>query len=160
MIISIEADFIDPQSGYRCVVLLLGSGPMHWRTGYVAVPKTNKLFGRQYNALLPGKTVPPGKEEWDCCQDRIDSNIPVHGGLTYSSERGGIGTYPVPYDPTRLWWFGFDANHYQDSLESCPLPFMKEQCSLLARQLVAYEPWWRRTLQKVLSFIFSAEVAK
>ena len=53
----IEKDFV--VDGFRCVVV--GSYMGH-RCGYIAIPKDNELYGKDYNEI----------------------NIDVHGGLTYS----------------------------------------------------------------------------
>jgi hypothetical protein len=87
--------------------------------------------------------------------------LDVHGGITFGSmcagmqENGnGICHVADAGEPDHLYWFGFDCSHYEDfqprsMMHSFGLarmmhghvyrdiPYIKEQCALLARQLYA-----------------------
>ncbi len=101
----------DEATGYQCVARRGGSGA--W-CGYVAVPEDHPAFGLDY-------------------EDPLVVDIDVHGGLTYSGERG----------------FGFDCAHYGDLVPSLwkyfgayggeyrDLDYVKAEVSNLARQLAA-----------------------
>ncbi len=116
----VESDF--ECNGLRCMVTF---GDMGYRCGYVGIPKTHILYGRDYNDYLEVK-----KEDIEdkkisgvfpllgalLDEDerfRIDAFFNCHGGITYAG--GGVGSkYPVASD---LWWFGFDCAHYDDGKE-------------------------------------------
>ena len=80
----VEKDFM--VDGFRCVIV--GSYMGH-RCGYIAIPKDNELYGKDY--------------------DEID--IDVHGGLTYSEYSNS--EYPVKSEED-VWWIGFDCAHSGD----------------------------------------------
>lgn len=103
--------------------------------GYVGVSEGHPAFGKPYD----------------------DTNIDVHGGLTYSdfcdgAEGEGICHLPAPGEPDRVWWLGFDCAHgwdlrpgdaarypqWRDSSETYKdLEYVKGECRKLARQLKA-----------------------
>lgn len=70
-----------------CVVILTSMGH---RCGYVGVPETHPLFGKDWG----------------------DVDVDVHGGLTYAEPSGDGYPKGVAY-PT--WWFGFDCAHSWDA---------------------------------------------
>ena len=86
----IESNFV--YKGLRCVVIF---GSMGHRCGYVGVPKSHILYGKDYNDNI-------GLETIECKFD-------VHGGITYA----GGNDYPIDTNG-ELWWFGFDTAHYGD----------------------------------------------
>ena len=113
----VESDF--EHNGLRCVVTFCVSGH---RCGYVGVPKSHILYGKDYMDYLDIK-----KED---CKElevsgvlqlvgavldederiNIETYFNCHGGITYSSNKEN-SDYPVESD---LWWFGFDCAHYED----------------------------------------------
>lgn len=112
----VEADFT--HAGSRCVVIIGRNG---YRCGYVGIPKTNKLYGVDYNNKVDSLNFKDissesiGKRSLIAvfCHDGSDKISPflyfnVHGGITYS---GGDG-YPV--ESENLWWFGYDCGHAGD----------------------------------------------
>lgn len=80
----IEERFI--YKGYPCVVLFQ---PLAFRTGYVALPKTSKFYGKGFDEIPI------------CC----------HGGLTYGRN------YLFGQDDEETWWIGFDCAHYDDGYD-------------------------------------------
>lgn len=105
--------------------------------------------------------VAPGHPLYE--QDYEKPDVDVHGGLTYSDacqpntdESTGICHVPAEGEPDHVWWFGFDCAHsgdfgpsqLKDSQERgypftlqpddtyATLPYVKNQCASLARQLV------------------------
>lgn len=83
----LEWDYI----GYPCL-MLRNSDMGNW-CGYVAIPPTHPYYQK------------------DC----YDSNIRVHGGLTYAGQCDGrICHIPKPGEPEKVWWFGFDCAHGGD----------------------------------------------
>lgn len=73
--------------GLRCKVLRMQMG--HY-CGYVAVPKDHPTWGKHY--------------------DKIEGDIEVHGGLTFSEQ----GKEENILNNPDLWWFGFDCAHGWD----------------------------------------------
>lgn len=79
----IEEQFI--YRDFPCVIIFQ---PMLHRCGYVGIPESHKLYGKNYT----------------------DINVECHGGLTYSKD------YLVGYGRnTGMWWIGFDCAHYMDA---------------------------------------------
>ena len=68
--------------GFKCKVLFLASC---YRCGYVGIPSTHELYGKEYDDIAVG----------------------CHGGLTYA-ESYLNGKYDG------LWWIGFDCAHWGD----------------------------------------------
>jgi len=114
---TIEIDIIF--NGLRCVVMhiqlpepeatqLRSYGINdHWYTGYVGVPPTHPLRGKDY----------------------YTPNVWVHGGLTFAADTlEGV-------DAPDLWWFGFDCNHAGDDPRYEDLAYATRECESLARQL-------------------------
>ena len=113
----IEADF--KHAGYRCVVMITSIGH---RCGYVGIPKDHPLYRCGYFSEHPAlkssniETQDKGKRgivplairtSLEICTP--DVYFDVHGSITYSDSQPN---YPVPHD--KLWWFGYDCNHYGD----------------------------------------------
>lgn len=87
--------------------------------GYVGVPDTHPLFGKDYHERIAVKDrgklvvdkVPPMKALVEALQPEdgkasLSCLINVHGGLTYANSEW-------PADDG-LWYFGFDCSHYND----------------------------------------------
>lgn len=135
-------DWRDATTGYTCVALRnihheLQVGPGNW-CGYVAVAP-----GHPYHGLG---------------MRRVRPYLDVHGGVTFAEGE----LVEVAGAPANAWWFGFDCNHGGQDLapglvasfsvslgraeaaeqlggEYRTLPFVQEQCELLAAQLRAVE---------------------
>jgi len=151
--------------GLPCVVIALDMGH---RCGYVGVPKKHPLYGKSYNAVIPGVKKSDIREKpigdrgimtlflasADGEDVRGDLYFDVHGSLTYSGD--GKKGYPIK-EP--VWWFGFDCAHAGDNKDPEILErFHKEdrfpsfdpegavrsesyvvaQCKKLAKQLTEY----------------------
>jgi len=81
----IEKDFMVDE--FRCVIV--GQSLGH-RCGYIAIPKDNELYGKDY--------------------DNID--VSVHGGLTYAEY--SENSYPLETEE-QVYSLGFDCAHCGDS---------------------------------------------
>ena len=91
--------------GYTCVVIYTTMGH---RCGYVGIPKSHSLYGKDY--------------------DDIYEFIDCHWGLTYSGG-GNNFTYPIK-EENNLWWFGWDYAHCDDSNDwSCYKEYFGEEPS-------------------------------
>ncbi len=111
----------DETTGLPCMMHRNGNGA--W-CGYVGVAEGSKYFS----------------------QDSMSVDADVHGGLTYSAScSGSICHTPKKGEPKR-WWLGFDCNHAMDRAPSDnfpdfkgnyyrDIPYVQEQCTLLAKQL-------------------------
>lgn len=95
-----KVQWTDAATGMPCLVV---RGPSYGSLcGYVGVAEGHPLFGVEY--------------------DRVEDDLDVHGGLTYSdfcqeaegAEDHGICHVPQPGQPDRVWWFGFDTAHAGD----------------------------------------------
>ena len=92
-----KAQWIDPETGLDCLIVRSpGGGNL---CGYVGVPDTHPLYGKDYN----------------------DIDVNAHGGLTFSAkcaetsdESRFICHVPAPGRPDHVWWFGFDCAHSWD----------------------------------------------
>ena len=137
----VESDF--EHNGLRCVVTF---GDMGHRCGYVGVPKTHSLYGKDYSDYLEIKKEDIKDKEvsgilslFAAAFDeddriRIETYFNCHGGITYAS--GGMDSkYPVESD---LWWFGFDCAHCNDGKDwDLALKYFPElsQRILMAKQI-------------------------
>ena len=86
--------WVDPATDLDCMV---NRGPSGALCGYVGVPPSHPAHGRHYNV--------------------VDTQVEVHGGLTYSDscqEGGEICHVPQPGREHDIWWFGFDCAHFMD----------------------------------------------
>ena len=72
-------------AGLKCAVVQ--AGELQHRCGYVRVPPTHSLHGKDY----------------------YTPNIEVHGGLTYAKEESCVE------EDGKGWWFGFDCAHCDDA---------------------------------------------
>lgn len=75
--------------GYDCAIETIC--PMQHLCGYVRIPETSVLYGRN-------------------CDDDLLYSLPVHGGITYAGNR---------FDDNG-WWIGFDCAHAYDLLPGMP----------------------------------------
>jgi hypothetical protein len=136
----------DEATGLPC---LIRRGPMGALCGYVGVSAGHRLFEKLYSD--------PAAEE-----------LNAHGGLTFSDhcdgdEEKGICHVPGNAEPDHVWWFGFDAAHWQDLVPAMysetltkvlgvkfrsvlngfdtyrNIEYMKKECADLAAQLAAME---------------------
>lgn len=116
----VEREF--EHAGYKCVVTF---GAIGHRCGYVGIPKSHSLYGKDYQEHLDIKKADIGDREisgifpWlGACLDkderiRIEAYFSVHGGITFA-DGGENSSYPIESD---LWWFGFDCGHCDDGKE-------------------------------------------
>jgi len=118
-----KMQFSDPINGLPCLIVRNGMGAL---CGYVGVPTSHPLFGKNY-----------GKAE----------NISVHGGLTFadacdpgSPEDHGICHIPGPGESNQVWWFGFDCAHHNDLIPAYPAmtPEFKKMMATNTYRNVAY----------------------
>ncbi len=83
----------------KCRIILNISGTTQWYCAYVGIPKNHKLWGNSY--------------------EELESDIDVHGGITFS-EQGSNTPSDIercqrirwPYED--IWWLGFDFAHGGD----------------------------------------------
>lgn len=83
--------FIDTSTGLRCAARRVRYGS--W-AGYVGVPPSHPLHGRDYDEL----------NRW---------SVPAHGELTFSARSSHPRMHPLNLHPD-LWWFGFSCNEEND----------------------------------------------
>lgn len=122
--------------------------------GYVGVTEGHPAFGLYYDDA--NKLAQPDEDDYQWFR--------VHGGLTFSdfcqegAEETGICHVPMPGQPDRVWWLGFDCAHcddmspatfvtaglrYQRAMQSNPryayrtLEYVQAECGRLAAQLKA-----------------------
>ena len=101
----------------RALLTSSGRTDYEWLCGYVGVPKGSKLAGLTF-AELP--------------------EADVHGGLTYSRRSAMLsGVFKMPED--RIYWFGFDCNHLDDSIWVQDQTYVRGECEKLARQLSMWQ---------------------
>lgn len=140
----------DPATGLPCLIV---RGPSGALCGYVGVSDTHPWHGKEYSAEI-------GECNENCDTDyhghRIDSNIRVHGGLTFSSacasdgdESRHICHVAGPGEPDHVWWFGFDCAHSGDLCPSYErhygggydsyknVAYVRREVTKLAEQLAA-----------------------
>lgn len=129
-----KVQWIDEATGLDC--LLNRSSLGNW-CGYVGVPTSHPLHGKDYEA--------------------IDGNIDVHGCLTFANssmdtgdESKGICHVAEAGRPDHVWWFGFDCAHSGDL---CPrhsngfhgydhyrnMAYVESETVSLAKQLAAIQ---------------------
>lgn len=97
--------------------------------------------------------VPPGHPAHGLDEDDVAAK--VHGGLTYAALcQGHVCHVPLPGEPHEVWWLGFDCSHSGDLSPATNarypgypgpsvyrrLPFVEQQCALLADQLARTTP--------------------
>lgn len=146
--------------GFFCCVYRMGfNGALN---GYVAVPETHSLYGKDYSDKVVLKESAELKFNGNyiglLCTDpneaesgiwSLDMAINVHGGLTFAAD----SLYGVEDSVLgNLWWFGFDTSHsgdakpYHDEIDRKfkslrdteqyrDFDYVKEQTISLAQQL-------------------------
>ena len=106
-----------------------------WGNGYVAVPKSHPLFGKEY-----------------IDSDEV-SDIAIHGGITYSEGLALSFLTPLPdvhpddltefeyaqKNPDDYWVFGFDTAHWQDSPITWPKERVIQETDKLAEILKSFD---------------------
>jgi len=133
-----KVQFEDPDTGLPCLIVRTDMGIL---CGYVGVPESHPLFGKNYAEI---------------------DDVSVHGGLTFSghsrpddSEDSGICHLPDIGESDKVWWLGFDCAHAGDLLPHMhvlaknlfrsfhrndqyrDMAFVKSQIEILAAQLKA-----------------------
>lgn len=86
----IELLYNDIYEGYHYYILNLGTHP----TAYIEIPRNNILFGKDYEEIY-----------------KMNIDIWVNGGLTYSDNNLWIGDGTVLHDS---WFIGWDYGHCDD----------------------------------------------
>jgi hypothetical protein len=141
----------DEATGLPCLIV---RGPAGALCGYVGVAEGHPWHGKSYGDAIGACNEDCDPENGYHSMHRIDSDIDVHGGLTFSDacadttdESRHICHVPDPGEPDHVWWFGFDCAHYRDF---CPgreasslfndgdyrdVPYVRGQVQNLARQL-------------------------
>lgn len=135
-----KVQWIDEETGLDCLIVRNRLGAL---CGYVGVGPDHPYHGIEYNECMQGcstttfgETLPsiPGmesvpmpdslaeKEFYPCYGHAPESNLDVHGGITFSGfcqpgdeedvER--ICHIPEPGRPDNVFWFGFDCAHAYD----------------------------------------------
>lgn len=116
----VEREF--EHSGYKCVVTF---NVMGHRCGYVGIPKSHPLYGKNYSDYLEIKKEDLKDRKISgvfpllcACLDkderiRIEAYFQCHDGITFA-DGGENSNYPIGSD---LWWFGFDCGHCNDARE-------------------------------------------
>lgn len=92
-----KATWVDDITDLDCMI---HRGPSGALCGYVGVPRSHPLYGKDYN----------------------EPDVLVHGGLTYANacqedvetESFGICHVPLEGREHDIWWFGFDCAHAFD----------------------------------------------
>ena len=116
------------------------------RCGYVGVPLGHPLHCVGYSeradclSAVDVKNAPLGKRGIitlfsvalsDCVTSPMAA-FDVHGGITFAGKLKQFAGDD--------WFFGFDCNHADDSLEACTLSYVVSECEMLASQIVALVP--------------------
>lgn len=108
-------------AGFVCLAV---RNPMGAWCGYVGVPPSHKLYGKDYEG--------------------IDHLVEVHGGPTYSNKcRPPICHNPKPGEVEDLWWIGFDCAHGGDIIPAIShlagryrdMDYIREETNRLTDQL-------------------------
>lgn len=131
-------------NGHICIIYRVPSG--HF-CGYVGVKKDSNCYGKNYYT----DTVDWAGEnnyvkELTKVEEAIN-DISVHGGLTYANDN--LACFKGIFGD-EIWWFGFDAAHYDDiSLYSYfpkasgstykSFEYIKEQVEQLSNQIKEIE---------------------
>lgn len=133
----------DEETGLGCRAIRNNQGVI---CGYVGVPESHPAFGKKYSYIY--------HEDIDKVENSI-RKIDIHGGLTFS------GLWEEDDNKDKVWWFGFDTDHYNDyapQRESIflikypytigqnhnpsnykTLDYVKNECKRLAKKLKALE---------------------
>ena len=156
--------------GLPCAVLIM---PWGSRCGYVGVPHTHPLYGRDYSSHIPAlnqlhiERVTNEEVErdehlpiipllfWDTTSSRMDVILRVHGGVTYC---GGGDGYPSDTNYwTRpwvrsgawicqdYWWVGYDCGHAGDAKD--PTLMSDHYLKAHGKYGFAYGDWVVRSLE-------------
>lgn len=149
---------------YKCLIAVVEHDDMElpsglvlkrgWGNGYVGVPSNHPLFGKptDYRIKVENEDIPfngniigllvesfnPERENLP-----LDLVIPVHGGLTFSSDelpnRAIIVSKNKPIEGEKYWWFGFDTAHCDDNKTNCNFDFVLDQSNKLCHFLTKYK---------------------
>ena len=124
---------------------------LEWRDGVTGLPCL--IVRNQLGALCGYVGVPPGHPYYE--KDYNDVDVEVHGGLTFADhchEGGKICHVPLPGEPEKVWWLGFDCCHGWDQAPGMMrfggfrdgsyknVQYVTNQCEDLARQIFAAVP--------------------
>jgi len=112
----------------------------HWAAnGYVAVDKSYKCYGKNYNDLCYSY------DRKDKSLDKYET-INVHGWLTFGEHLSTCWGHikkvylelPGTTEDDDVWIFGFDTNHYWDKQSEWTIEKVKEETEGLAKQMEQY----------------------
>jgi hypothetical protein len=128
-----KIQFEDEATGLPCLIVRNPGGAL---CGYVGITEGHPLFGRDYN-------------------EPDFPTLDVHGGLTFSDfcadsedETRHICHLPEPGEPHRVYWLGFDCNHWDDYMpayeklsaildgEYRNVAYVQAECAKLAEGLI------------------------
>lgn len=121
--------------GLVCAVVRMDMGH---RCGYVRVSDAHPWFEQGYTDAVDGRKMPRkanGRPDFQAdrdfeYEDRIESHVDVHGGLTYAGK--------APGDlPETGWWFGFDCAHLDDTPDTWTKHAVSSEVEQMAEQLAA-----------------------
>ena len=132
-----KVQYMDEETGMPCLIV---RGPSGALCGYVGVPESHPLFGKDYDELYN-------------YENEKGVSIDVHGGLTFADKchprEGGLGICHAPDkgESDNVWWFGFDCAHCGDLVPAYDsihrggiyrtIAYVENQIKYLARQLNA-----------------------
>lgn len=137
-----KVQWVDPKTKLNCLIVRT---PMGHLCGYVGIPPSHRLYGKDYDAAY-------NRERYD---------IHVHGGLTFAAhevddERKAKGSqlfFEDVENSSKLWLFGFDCAHCDDHTPlyasfgmSMPggvyrtVAYVKSEVTSLAEQLAMSSP--------------------
>lgn len=97
----------------------LSKSIMGWGNGYVAVPPTHVLWGKDY--------------------EEVNKHIVIHYGLTFSDIIDNGSTIFLQYAPEGWWVFGFDTGHFGDGLDRWPKEAVAAETKKLLAQIFELE---------------------
>lgn len=133
---------------------------IEWKTeaGYPAIMQRVPGHG----AWCGYVAVPPGHPLHGKSAGEIDSDVAVHGGVTYADKcHGAVCHVAAENEPADVWWVGFDCVHHCDlapghekrvaalhlgvnavfatrwALQYRDVAYVRAECEALARQLQA-----------------------
>jgi hypothetical protein len=112
----------------------------HWvANGYVAVDKSYKCYGKDYNDLCYSF------DRKDKSLDKYET-IDVHGWLTFGEHLSKVGPLiknaylqlEWTSEDDDVWIFGFDTNHYGDNQETQNKEYVEKEAKHLASQMLQF----------------------
>lgn len=153
-----KMQWLDEKTGLPCLIV---RGPLASLCGYVGVGRDHPWYGVEYSQSC---TRCEGKgKTW--CDHSPDSNIGVHGGLTFSgfcrTEEGDHGICHVvePGEEAVVWWFGFDTAHAGDLIPGMIATLTEVHKKLQLEDPAHWRDYERSETYKDIEYV-KAEVAR